>query len=141
MDAKNLFLIINSRYELTNFCKVLNYTVKDITPLTDGYEHRANYTLSIDSLNAFEAGTMDKQYSEIFPAILAFHSSLTEILPNRFMALSEQASSDPNFQKLESIIFLEEITRQLNNQNPNADGNILINDYLIKQKEHGTPCV
>lgn len=134
MKNKNLFLIINSRYELTNFCKVLNYTVKDITPLTEGYDHRANYTLSIDSLNAFEAGARDKQACAIFPAILAFHSSLTEILPKRFMAFSEQANSDPSFQQLESIIFLEEITRQLNNQNPNAQGNILINDYLEKQK-------
>lgn len=138
MNQSNLFIIALSKYELNGFTNALNLTVKDIAPIKkeEDIKHRANYTMSINTLNQFNEAI--KQSDNVFPAILAFHSTLTGILPKKFQDLCDKGPGQLEYDIIENFSFIREIARQLNNQDPNAEGNILINDYLIKQKEHGT---
>lgn len=134
MNQSNLFIIALSKYELNGFTNALNLTVKDITPLKkeEDIKHRANYTISINTLNQFNEEI--KQSDNVFPAILAFHSTLTDILPKKFQDLCDKGPDQLEYDIIENFSFIREIAQQLKNQNPDADANVLINEYFENKK-------
>ena len=134
MNQSNLFIIALSKYELNGFTNALNLTVKDITPLKkeEDIKHRANYTISINTLHQFNEEI--KQSDSVFPAILAFHSTLTDILPKKFQDLCDKGPDQLEYDIIENFSFIREIAQQLKNQNPDADANVLINEYFENKK-------
>lgn len=125
----NLFLIIQSRYELSGFLKVLSEITRLLFPLSEqkDFALRAQYTESVDALAEFKELAETGNDKDIFPCVLAFHSDLTEILPKSILRLISDHNPKAN---LEYIIFIEEISRQLNNPDYNLEAKILIHDYL-----------
>lgn len=125
----NLFLIIQSRYELSGFLKVLSEITKLLFPLSEqkDFALRAQHTESVDALAEFKEVAKDEPDSDIFPCVLAFNTALTEILPKSILKLTSEYNPKAN---LEYIIFIEEISRQLNNPDYNLEAKILIHDYL-----------
>lgn len=129
---KNLFLVIKSKREIDALCVTLINTIDKVMPINQAEDliHREHYTMSIASLEAFSIETLNTPEEEIYPAVLAFHSTLTEILPPRIKELST------DFYSISMLICLREINLQFQNQNEEVEAKVLINDYGKKVKQN-----
>lgn len=125
----NLFLIIQSRYELSGFMKVLSEITRLLFPINvqNDFALRATFTESLDALAEYKEMIETKNDSDIFPCVLAFHSDLTDILPQRIEAITKEPNPKAS---IEFIIFIEEINRQLKNPDYELEAKILIHDFI-----------
>lgn len=124
----NHFITIGSRHEARQFAEALSLTVKDFYPINSesDFTLRASYFESIEALERFNILIVGFEDVELFPAVLAFHSTLAD-LPKRVNQFLKQ---DNPKQQLNTLVYIEEINRQLSNQNQESEAKILINDFV-----------